>query len=44
MNAGGPDPMPEAVPDTLFGRYRHAFRTGEMETAPVPPTRRRRFR
>ena len=30
-----------AAPGTLVGRYRQAFRTGEMETAPVPPTRRR---
>ncbi|MDV8001202.1 CPBP family intramembrane glutamic endopeptidase [Rhodococcus sp. IEGM 1408] len=29
------------VPATLVGRYRQAWRTGEMETAPVPPTRRR---
>lgn len=27
--------------DTLLSRYRQCFRTGEMETAPVPPTRRR---
>ncbi|PAY24123.1 CPBP family intramembrane metalloprotease, partial [Dietzia natronolimnaea] len=41
MTAGRIDPMPEPAPTTLLGRYRHAFRTGEMETAPVPPTRRR---
>lgn len=32
---------PGSTPDTLTGRYLQAFRTGEMETAPVPPTRRR---
>lgn len=37
-NGSGPG---TAAPDTLAGRYRRAFRTGQMETAPVPPTRRR---
>ena len=42
MTAGAAAPGPgTVVPDTLLGRYRQAWRTGEMETAPVPPTRRR---